>query len=90
VQRQRPPEGCFHSQSPAFWQPSSGTTQGIQIGRHKTRQLMRQAGLKPIWQRKFVHTTDSQHDLPVAAINRTLSAAHAELLLAPRYVYLRR
>ena len=33
------------------------TTQGIQISRYKTRRLMRQAGLKPVWQRKFVHTT---------------------------------
>jgi transposase InsO family protein len=27
---------------------------------------MRKHGLKPIWKRKFVHTTDSKHDLPVA------------------------
>ena len=28
---------------------------------------MRKAALKPVWKRKFVHTTDSKHDLPVAA-----------------------
>jgi len=28
---------------------------------------MRQAGLKPVWKRKFVHTTDSRHDLQIAA-----------------------
>lgn len=39
---------------------------GIQIGRYKARRLMRQAGLKPVWRRKFVHTTDSKHDLPIA------------------------
>ena len=39
---------------------------GIQIGRYKTRSLMRQAGLKPVWKRKFIHTTDSKHDLPIA------------------------
>jgi transposase InsO family protein len=27
---------------------------------------MRQAGLKPVWKRKFVHTTDSRHELAVA------------------------
>jgi putative transposase len=27
---------------------------------------MRQAGLNPVWKRKFVHTTDSKHDLPIA------------------------
>lgn len=41
--------------------------QGIQIGRHKVRSLMRKAALKPVWKRKFIHTTHSRHDLPVAA-----------------------
>jgi putative transposase len=39
---------------------------GIRIGRHKVRRLMGQASLKPVWKRKFVHTTDSKHDLPIA------------------------
>jgi putative transposase len=33
--------------------------QGIQVGRYRVRHLMRQAGLKPVWKRKFIHTTDS-------------------------------
>lgn len=40
--------------------------QGIHIGRYKVRSLMRNAGLKPVWKRKFIHTTDSKHDLPIA------------------------
>lgn len=38
------------------------------IGRYKVRRLslMREAGLKPVWRRKFVNTTDSKHALPVA------------------------
>ena len=40
---------------------------GVSVGRFKVRRLMRQAGLKPVWRRKFVHTTDSKHDLPIAA-----------------------
>ena len=40
--------------------------QGINIGRYKVRKLMQQAQLKPVWQKKFVSTTDSKHDLPVA------------------------
>jgi putative transposase len=39
---------------------------GITIGRYKVRRLMRQAQLMPVWKRKFVNTTDSKHDLPVA------------------------
>ena len=40
--------------------------QDIVIGRYKVRRLMREAGLKPVWKKKFVNTTDSNHDLPVA------------------------
>jgi putative transposase len=40
--------------------------QGMVIGRYKVRRLMREAGLKPVWKRKFISTTDSKHDLPVA------------------------
>jgi putative transposase len=32
------------------------------------RHLMRQVGLKPVWKRKFIPTTDSKHNLPIAAI----------------------
>jgi putative transposase len=39
---------------------------GIKIGRYKVRTLMRKADLKPVWKRKFVNTTDSNHKLPVA------------------------
>lgn len=39
---------------------------GVSIGRFKVRRLMRQQGLKPVWKRKFIHTTDSKHELPIA------------------------
>ena len=39
---------------------------GVSVGRFKVRRLMRQAGLQPVWKRKFVHTTDSKHELPIA------------------------
>lgn len=40
--------------------------EGVTIGRYRVRRLMRALGLKPAWRRKFVHTTDSRHELPVA------------------------
>jgi len=40
--------------------------QGTSIGRYRVRRLMRQAALRPVWRRKFAHTTDSRHALPVA------------------------
>ena len=67
------------------------TTQGIQIGRYKTRRLMRQTGLKPVWQRKFVHTTDSNHDLPVAAniLNRRFNPAAPNVAYVTDITYIR-
>lgn len=41
--------------------------QGLRTGRHRVRRLMREHGLRPLWRRKFVHTTDSGHALPVSA-----------------------
>jgi transposase InsO family protein len=38
----------------------------IQIGRYKVHRLMRQAHIRPVWKRKFISTTNSQHDLPIA------------------------
>ena len=40
--------------------------QGYHFGRYKIRRLMQQHGLKPVWKRQFIHTTDSKHSLPVA------------------------
>lgn len=42
-------------------------SQGLCVGRHRARTLMKHNALSPRWRRKFVHTTDSRHDLPVAA-----------------------
>ena len=40
--------------------------QGLRIGRHRVRRLMRENRLLALWRRKFVHTTDSAHALPVS------------------------
>ena len=39
---------------------------GMEVGIYKIRRLMRANGLRSAWKRKFVHTTDSKHDLPIA------------------------
>jgi putative transposase len=41
-------------------------SQGLAVGRQRARTLMRSNGLRARWRRKFVHTTDSRHTLPVA------------------------
>lgn len=40
--------------------------QGHDIGRHRVRRLMSTQGLRTVWRRKFVHTTNSQHELAVS------------------------
>ncbi len=39
---------------------------GVTMGRHKVRRLMRANGLRSVWKRKFVHTTDSKHTMSVS------------------------
>lgn len=41
--------------------------QGLPAGRYRVRSLMKLHALNARWKRKFVHTTDSKHDLPIAA-----------------------
>lgn len=41
--------------------------QGFSAGRYRVRRLMKQNKLQARWRRKFVHTTNSRHDLPIAA-----------------------
>ena len=50
---------------------------GLVLGRHRVRTLMRLNGLRPVWRRKFVHTTDSKHTMAVSAnvLNRQFEQA---------------
>jgi putative transposase len=50
---------------------------GLAMGRHRVRTLMRLNGLRPVWRRKFVHTTDSKHTMAVSrnVLNRQFEQA---------------
>lgn len=65
--------------------------QNIKIGRYKVRRLMREADLKPVWKKKFVNTTDSNHDLPVAAniLNRQFNPAKSNQAWTSDITYIR-
>lgn len=41
-------------------------SKGLRLGRYRVRRLMRENRLRALWRRKFVHTTDSGHALPVS------------------------
>ena len=64
---------------------------GIQIGRHKVLRLMREAGLVPVWKKKFVNTTDSKHALPIAenVLNRRFNPAEPNRAWAADITYVR-
>jgi transposase InsO family protein len=64
---------------------------GIAIGRYKVRHLMKKAGLKPGWKRKFINTTDSKHDLPVAenVLNRAFNPTEPNKAWASDITYIR-
>ena len=62
---------------------------GIQPGRHRVALLMRQAGLKATVAKKFVVTTDSKHELPIAEnlLNREFGATEANTKWASDITY---
>jgi len=66
-------------------------SQGVQAGRHRVRRLMREQALTARWQRKFVHTTDSRHNLPVAqnVLNREFSPSAPNRAWACDITYVR-
>ena len=65
--------------------------QGIRIGRYRVRSLMRAHGLKPVWKRKFIHTTDSNHNLPVFdnVLDRQFTPAAANQAWVADITYIR-
>lgn len=64
--------------------------EGIHVGRYKVRRLMRQEALRPVWKRRFVHTTDSRHNLPVApnVLNRQFNPSAPNLAYVSDITYI--
>lgn len=65
--------------------------QGLQVGRYRVRTLMRLNRLRPVWKRKFIHTTDSHHALPIAGnvLNRNFAPAMANAAWVSDITYIR-
>ena len=64
---------------------------GWAVGRYRARSLMRRHGLRACWRRKFMHTTDSNHHLPVAdnVLSREFRPAGANRAWAGDITYIR-
>lgn len=65
--------------------------QGVSLGRYRIRRVMREQGLKPLWRRKFVSTTKSDHGLPVAEnkLNRQFQPPAANQAWVSDITYIR-
>jgi putative transposase len=64
---------------------------GILVGRYRIRTLMRIHGIRPVWKRKFIHTTDSHHTLPIAdnVLNRQFKPVAANMSWVADITYIR-
>ncbi|EIM00476.1 transposase [Rhodanobacter thiooxydans LCS2] len=66
-------------------------TQGLTLGRHRVRRLMKHHGLRARWKRKFTATTNSAHALPVAdnVLDRQFQPAAVDRAWAADITYIR-
>lgn len=64
---------------------------GLNVGRCRVRSLMKLHGIVPVWKRKFIHTTDSKHDLPIAEniLNRQFEQSQPNTAWVADITYLR-
>ena len=63
---------------------------GIDAGRHRAATLMKANQLRPVWRRSFIHTTNSNHDLPRAAnlLQRQFNPSQANTAWASDLTYI--
>jgi len=66
-------------------------SRGIVIGIYRLRRLMRKHGLRSVWKRKFVHTTDSKHALPISpnVLNRQFNPTRPNQVWVADITYIR-
>ena len=66
-------------------------SRGLVIGLYRLRRLMRKNGLRSVWKRKFVHTTDSKHALPISpnALNRQFNPTRPNQAWVADITYIR-
>lgn len=64
---------------------------GIVVSRYQVRKIMRINELQPVWKRKFIHTTDSHHALPVAdnVLDRQFHPSAANVAWVADITYIR-
>jgi transposase InsO family protein len=66
-------------------------SRGLKIGLYRLRRLMRKNGLRSVWKRKFVHTTDSRHTLAISpnVLNRQFNPTRPNQAWVADITYIR-
>ena len=66
-------------------------SRGLEIGLYRLRRLMRKHGLRSVWKRKCIHTTDSRHALPVSSniLNRQFNPTRPNQAWVADITYIR-
>ena len=66
-------------------------SRGIVIGIYRLRRLMHKHGLRSVWKRKFVHTTDSKHALAISpnVLNRQFNPTRPNQAWVADITYIR-
>jgi putative transposase len=66
-------------------------SRGVAVGRYRVRRLMHQHGLRSVWKRKFVHTTDSKHAMPISpnVLNRQFNPTQPNQAWVADITYIR-
>jgi len=63
----------------------------VHVGIYRLRRLMKENNIRAVWKRKFIHTTDSKHDLPIAdnVLNRRFTQAEPNKAWVSDITYIR-
>ena len=66
-------------------------SRGLEIGLYRLRRLMHKNGLRSVWKRKFMHTTDSRHALPISpnVLNRQFNPTRPNQAWVADITYIR-
>ena len=66
-------------------------SRGFEIGLYRLRRLMHKHGLRSVWKRKFVHSTDSRHALPISpnGLNRQFNPTQPNQAWVADITYIR-
>lgn len=91
MQRKRAFKSSIHCKPSELRQPSDGHGHGLRIGRYKVASIDAPGGLEASLEAQIFDTTDSKHDLPIAAnvLNRQFNPTAPNVAYVSDISYIR-